>query len=172
MSTLLFRIRGVCHIHAGFRYIGSRRVSFFRDINDAQIFHVLGSGSRAAAIASRSSAMRIRQTFLTRMRRWDWSKRLGDDRSRLWRGGFGCDLRNHAILTTKDLFNAFLEINTLRETIEISLNAFDVQQTLKAAAAMYNSVFQLFAAAEPSANVCVALGTPCNDPSVYIATTA
>jgi len=32
--------------------------------------------------------------------------------------------------------------------------------------------FNLFAAAEPSANVCVARGTLCNDPSVYIATTA
>jgi len=31
--------------------------------------------------------------------------------------------------------------------------------------------FILFAAAEPSPNVCVAYGTLCNDPSVYIATT-
>jgi len=30
----------------------------------------------------------------------------------------------------------------------------------------------LFAAGESSANVCVAHGTLCNDPSVYIATTA
>jgi len=30
--------------------------------------------------------------------------------------------------------------------------------------------FNLFAAGEPSANVCVAYGTLCNDPSVYIAT--
>jgi len=37
---------------------------------------------------------------------------------------------------------------------------------------IYTSVFQLFAATEPSENVCVALGTPCNDTSVYIATTA
>ena len=36
-----------------------------------------------------------------------------------------------------------------------------------------NAVFSnLFAAAEPSVNVCVARGTLCNDPSVYIATTA
>jgi len=32
--------------------------------------------------------------------------------------------------------------------------------------------FNLFAATEPSANVCVARGTLCNDPSVYIAITA
>ena len=32
--------------------------------------------------------------------------------------------------------------------------------------------FHLFAAAKPSANVCVAHGTLCNDPSVYAATTA
>ena len=32
--------------------------------------------------------------------------------------------------------------------------------------------FNYFAAAEPSANVYVAHGTLCNDPSVYIATTA
>jgi len=32
--------------------------------------------------------------------------------------------------------------------------------------------FNYFAAAEPSANVCVAHGTLCNDPSVYIATAA
>jgi len=32
--------------------------------------------------------------------------------------------------------------------------------------------FSLFAAEEPSANVCVARGTLCNDQSVYIATTA
>jgi len=31
--------------------------------------------------------------------------------------------------------------------------------------------FNLFAAEEPPANVCVAHGTLCNDPSVYIATT-
>ena len=31
--------------------------------------------------------------------------------------------------------------------------------------------FNLFAAAEPSANVCVSHGTLCNDSSVYIATT-
>jgi len=32
--------------------------------------------------------------------------------------------------------------------------------------------FNLFAAAKPSANVCVAHGILCNDPSVFIATTA
>jgi len=32
--------------------------------------------------------------------------------------------------------------------------------------------FNHFVAAEPSVNVCVAHGTLCNDPSVYIATTA
>ena len=32
--------------------------------------------------------------------------------------------------------------------------------------------FSHFAAAEPSVNVCVAHGTLCNDPGVYIATTA
>jgi len=32
--------------------------------------------------------------------------------------------------------------------------------------------FNFFTAAEPSADVCVAHGTLCNDPSVYIATTA
>jgi len=31
----------------------------------------------------------------------------------------------------------------------------------------YISVFQPFAAVEPSANVCIAHGTLCNDPSVY-----
>ena len=33
-------------------------------------------------------------------------------------------------------------------------------------------LFNLFAAAEPYVNVCVAHGTQCNGPSVYIATTA
>jgi len=32
--------------------------------------------------------------------------------------------------------------------------------------------FNLFPTAEPSANVCVAHGTLCNDPSIHIATTA
>jgi len=32
--------------------------------------------------------------------------------------------------------------------------------------------FKLFAATEPSANVCVAHGTLCNDLNVYISTTA
>jgi len=32
--------------------------------------------------------------------------------------------------------------------------------------------FNLFATGEPSANVCVAHGTVCNDPNIYIATTA
>jgi len=33
-------------------------------------------------------------------------------------------------------------------------------------------LFNLFAAAKSTANVCIAHGTLCNDPSVYIATTA
>jgi len=56
----------------------------------------------------------------------------------------------------------------LRTTIEFLIALVVIVSTLKCKSVFFN----LFAAAEPCANVCVAHGTLCNDPSVYIAATA
>jgi len=51
----------------------------------------------------------------------------------------------------------------------LGVTGFETSLLLTAYTAAF---FNIFAATEPSENVCVVHGTLCNDPSVYIATTA